>query len=116
MIKHLKRWLIGKLICAVVPDDVISAPKGNHSLIYLNGQQASETEIRTLKAEVSALKNFRLWSIFQETVRQMAINKGMNESLNYEQVLSAKMMLYVLDVQKSIIETIDRYKLKGPIV
>lgn len=77
--------------------------------VFLGGEPITENEMNELKAEVAALKGFRLWDVFQETIREKAIDTAVLKSHNYEETLSGKLMIHNLGIMKSIVETIDKY-------
>lgn len=84
----------------------------------LNGQQITTPELKNLKSEVKALKEFQIYKIIQSTLRQKAIEKAVLSSTDLyslkgnEQVLAGKMMVYSLDIIKTIIQNVDNSKLK----
>lgn len=79
-------------------------------IITLDGKEINAVELKNLKSEVATFKQFRLYQIFQETIKQKAIEKSVNQSINFEGVLSGKMMIHNLGIIKSIIDVIDNYK------
>ena len=95
-----KEWFVD-------PVDVITVTE--KGILQLNGEQISEVEAKSLKAEVKTLKSFRLWNILNNTLRQKAIEKSVLQSTNFEQVLAGKMMVHNLGVIKSIIDVIDKH-------
>lgn len=80
--------------------------------IFLGSSKITDIEMKNLQQEAKVLKNFRLWKVLQETVRQKAVEKGVVESTNWEQTLSAKMMLHNLGILKSIVEVLVTYQPK----
>lgn len=106
-IKSRSHWLVN-------PDDVLTVSESK--IVYLNGEQLSALEIKELKAEAKAIKNMKLWSIMQETLRQKAIEKSVITSdasvlrdVNPE-LISGKMMIHSLGIMKSIVEVMDKHK------
>lgn len=85
---------------------VLRAVKGT---LYLAGEPMTEIEVQNLKQEVRALKNFRVWQIMHETVRQAALDKGFYEATEWEHTLSGKMMVHNLGILKNIVDIIDKY-------
>lgn len=83
-------------------------------IAYLNQEPIKRDKARQLQREASVLKDTLLWSIFQETVRQKAIDQAMKASTAFEHVLPGKMMVYNLDIIESIrlaMEKIDVEKI-----
>lgn len=70
--------------------------------IYLGGTLITEKEVQNLQQEIKALESFKIWGVFQETIKQKAIEKGLNLATTWEETLSAKMMLHNLGIMRSI--------------
>ena len=62
--------------------------------------------MRNLITEAKALEGFRIWSIMQETIRNEAMDRGFNKSTSFDDLKTCKLMLYNLDVLKSIVNVI----------
>lgn len=88
--------------------DVIDLKKKGQLLIC--GQPLTERERETLRSEANMLQAFRLWSIFQETVKQGAIDHGLKDALNFEHTLAAKMMLHNLGILRSMVNVFSKEK------
>ena len=107
--KQLESWMTD-------PNFVFSVSKTG--LVLLNGEQLSTPELKNLKSEVRALKEFQIYKVLQHTLRQKAIEKAILTSTDLyspkgnEQVLAGKMMIYSLDIVKTIIESVDNAKVK----
>lgn len=78
--------------------------------LLLGNEVLSEKEVAILQDEIRVLKNFRIWGVMQDTVRQKAIEQGFYNSANWEQTLSGKMMVYNLDILRTLLATIELYK------
>lgn len=105
--KLIESWVIDA-------DKVFSFTKAG--MITLRGEQITEKELRNLKAEVRTFKQFEIYLLFINTVRKLAVDKAILQSTDLyspkgnEQVLAGKMMVYDLDVLKTILERIDKAK------
>lgn len=103
----ISSWLVD-------PEYVFSVTKTG--LIYLNGKQITDRELRTYKSEIKAMKDFQIWQIVENTLRQKAIEKGMLHATNLyslqgnEQVLGGKMMIWNWDIIKTIFNKIEKSK------
>lgn len=90
---------------------------GKAGQILLNGDQITTAELKNLKSEIRAFKEFHIYKIIQSTLRQKAIEKAILASTDLyslkgnEQVLAGKMMVFSLDVIKTIVEDIDKARL-----
>lgn len=76
--------------------------------LFIGGEQLTEIELKNLQAEVKALKTFRIWSLFQNTVKQKAIETGFIKAETWERTMAGKMMLLNLDVLRSIVDAIEK--------
>ena len=99
----MKQWIINWLLKSVVrvvsPNDVIRVANGK---LYLGGTLLSDTELRALQAEAKALKSMRIWTIMNESVKQLVYERGWRDSTTIEELNTAKAMYSVLETQNSI--------------
>ena len=106
MKQWIKNWLLRKYMNVVVVRDIITTtPKG---AVKLNGIAVTANEVKQLQAEIKALENFRIWGIMTDSLRYVAYDKIFNRSVNFDDVIAGKMMLYNLGVQSDIIKTIKK--------
>lgn len=94
-----QHWLVN-------PNEVITCD--NKGVVKINNELITTQEINNLKQEVKTLEQLRIWQIFQETIKQKAIEKAVLQSENYEQVLGGKLMIHNLGIIKSIVELIKK--------
>lgn len=95
----------------VNPDDVLTAsylPDGTTKMVLLNNEQLNGQEIRNLKNEVSLYKNGRLWKIMNSTLKKQAEDIMFVKASSFEDMRAGKSMLRTLDIQKNIMETIEK--------
>lgn len=98
----------------VDPDNIFSI--GRTGFIMLGGQQIGDKELANLKSEVRALKSMQIYEIMQHTTRQKALERSvigatdLYSAKGNEQVLAGKMMVYSLDIIKTVIDRIDKAK------
>jgi len=110
---HKERYSLIQREWVVDPEDVLTV--NDKGIILLNGEQISDLEAKELKAEAKAIKNFRLFKILQETLRQKGIEKSVLHSTDLsstkgnEAVLGGKMMIHAIGVQKSIVDVLEKY-------
>jgi hypothetical protein len=78
--------------------------------VVVGDEKLTDIEIQSLKSEVEVFKALRLWRIINETIKQEAVNKAINESTNWEEVLSGKMMLFNLQLINNILTFIKNLK------
>lgn len=111
MTERLITWLLRKLTCSVDPDMVLTYDKKTN-LIFLKGEQISYSEAISLQQEVKFLKNTRIWSIMQETLKSHAYDTMVTKSKTFEDMRSGKLMLYNLNIQDKITSAVERFKIR----
>lgn len=89
----------------VDPHQVVQSQNGR---ALIGGLSFTEQEVKNLKTEIKVLSQLQLWQIFQETIKQKAIEKAVLSSTDWEQVLAGKMMIHNLGIQKSIVDLIEK--------
>lgn len=89
----------------VDPHQVVQSQNGR---ALIGGRSFTEQEVKNLKTEIEVLSQLQLWQIFQETIKQKAIEKAVLSSTDWEQVLAGKMMIHNLGIQKSIVDLIEK--------
>ncbi len=104
MKQRIINFFLRDVLKVVIPEDVIQNDKQGN--VYLGGNKITDQELRSLIAEAKALENMRIWSIMNETVKQLAYEKGWKNSTSLEHLNTAKTEYHVLDLQQSIIKTI----------
>jgi hypothetical protein len=65
--------------------------------LCLGGEPITDNQLANLKSEVGLIEKMTVWPILLETCRQKAIATGINTSTSFENVLTAKSMLFLLD-------------------
>ena len=103
MKQRIINWLLKNVVRVSIPEDVIRTAG---KVIYLGGIEVSVDELRSLQAEAKALENMRIWSIINESVKQLVYERGWKDSTTIEQLNTAKAQFAVLDTQSSIIKKI----------
>lgn len=103
MKQRITNWLLKNVVKVILPSDVIQESQGR---IYLGGVAITDEERRSLQAEAKALESMRLWSILNETIKQVCYERGWKNSKSIEELNIAKSMYSILDTQKSIVAKI----------
>ncbi len=101
--QKIRNWLLSDVVKVTIPNDVIRENKG---ILYLGSQKISTEELRGLISEAKSLENMRLWSILNQTMKQLAYEKGWRNSVTMEEVNTAKTEFHLLEVQDSIVKTL----------
>lgn len=117
--KWLKRKLLNYLtrnLLAVVDEDMVltQVNSGDNTAYYLLGGEKIDTHLLTkLKQEASLLKEMEIWKIFDHTLRSQANKVMFTKSTSFEDMITGKAMIYNLDVQKKIVETLEKIRLQS---
>jgi hypothetical protein len=106
MKQRIINWLLSRVARIVVPNDIIRRSRGK---IYLGGIELNDTELHSLQAEAKALLNMRIWSIMNESIKQLAYERGWKDSVTIEHLNTAKTQFAVLETQNSIINIIKNH-------
>ena len=59
-----------------------------------------------MQAEAKVFKSMRLWSILNETAKQIVYDRGWKESTTMEHLNTAKTMYSILEFQQSVVDII----------
>ncbi len=103
MRQKIRNWLLSNIVKVILPQDVIRDVKG---ILYLGTKPIAPEELKSLISEAKALEKMRIWSILNETIKQLAYEKGWKNSQTMEELNTAKTEFYILEVQESIIKVI----------
>ena len=79
--------------------------------VYLGMEPATKEKAKELKQQASLLKDFLLWDVLQETIKNEAIHIGLKTSTNWEGTLQGKAMLINLDIIKGIVNKMAKINL-----
>ncbi len=91
----------------VNPENVLNVVKERMSL---GGNPLTEADKKNLQAEAKFLEASRIWRVFQDTLRQQAIEMSVLNSTNFDHVLGGKMMVHNLGIQKEVVRLLVNLK------
>lgn len=80
--------------------------------LFIGNEVIDPDLLRLLKEEARLLSGFNLWRIMQETSKHKASEVALKSSTKWEDVLPGKMMLHVIGIQKSIVDTLEKAKVE----
>lgn len=109
LIEQLKNWLTKNLFCTVDPKQVLKQDK--NGIFLIDNEIVSKEEMRSLQNEAKFLQHTRLWQILTETIKDQAEKVMFEKSTSFEDMRTGKMMLYNINLQKQIVNIIEKYKL-----
>lgn len=107
---RLRNWVLKNLLCAVDASQVITVEEKEYSdgkverIVKLGGEIVSPQVIARLKEEAAYIKRTDLWNIMQNRLADVARKTMFEKSKDFNDMLSGKLMLYNLQVQKDIID------------
>jgi hypothetical protein len=96
MKQRIKNWLLSELLCAQVVEDIITQDKQKN--IYIGGEKITQQELKVIQEEIKFVKETRLWSIINETIKADAQRKMFVSAKTTDDLFAGKMMLYNLDL------------------
>jgi hypothetical protein len=76
--------------------------------IYIGHDEIDEALLGVLCDEAMYISKSRLWEILNATVINESADMALNKSLNFEHVLTAKMLLYWSQVMNKLLKYLDR--------
>lgn len=76
--------------------------------VFLNGVQIESKKLEQLKGEVIMLSNSLLWDIIVNTLEHQAQEIGWMKSKEIQDLMNAKMISYTVDVQRKILQKIEK--------
>lgn len=110
ILRKIKNWLIGNILCASVPEDVLEF-RGNK--MYVGGVPANEEVARQLAEDAMYIRNSRLWSIMVNTLRKDSEVRMFTKSTTFDDMWAGKMMQYNLSVQEKILNVPKRVPIQA---
>ncbi len=87
--------------------DILRVDKKRNT-ITLGGEVITSTELKNLLSDIYTLKSLRIWAIFQETIKQYAIDMGFTEAKTMEDVVAGKMLGYAIDVMAGTVDKLEK--------
>ncbi len=96
---------LNKLFSLVDPRLIITFdPK--QKAVYIGGVKAEEAQVLALKAEAEFILQSDLWKILNETPKELAMRAMFVAGESIDDMKKGRAMLYLLDTQKKILETL----------
>jgi len=82
-------------------------------IIFLGPERIDESRAMNLKSESEFVLQSQLWKVFNETIRHQAYEIMFLKSTSFDDMRSGKMLLYLLDLQRKILNIFRSYKSKS---
>lgn len=108
----IQNWLLKTVLRAISVQDVMRIDERSRK-IFLGGEIIDEKQLRMLREEAGYIKRTFLWKVLTNTLAEQARLTMFTHSKSWEDMLIGKMMLYNIDVQEKVLETILTTKLEA---
>lgn len=76
-------------------------------VLHIGGLIPTDQQLDEMAKEAMLLKQSGLWKILTETVKAQALDLGIRHAKDFDQLMFAKAMLHVVDVQLSAVAAIE---------
>ncbi len=97
----------------VDPQAIVTIDKTKR-LLYIGGELADPGRLANLKAEADFLVQTDLWKLIHETPKQLAHREMFVAGDSLDAMKKGRSMLFWVDAQKNIIDTLRSYTPKTP--
>ncbi len=97
-------------LLSIVDERMIITFSPNMKAVFIGGVQAEESQLLSLKAEAEFILQSSLWQILYETPKQLAMKAMFVAGESMDDMKKGRSMLYTLDTQKRILETLASTK------
>lgn len=102
--KNLAQFLVKEVFATISKEDLLEIRGPN---VWFNkGRQLTPEEINSLKAEAKLFKEGKLWKLISETLLYHAQKSGLEKARTENDLISAKMLIYLTDIIKTVVSEI----------
>lgn len=109
--EQLAKEKLNNLLSAVDLSSVVTLSA--QGIVFIGGVRVEENMLNNLKQEAEALLKMDIWNLLFETPKKLAEKAMFSDDGKLEnQLLKGRAMLYLLDTQKTIIETFKKVIVK----
>lgn len=109
MRKFLRKFTINllakHLFKTIVEEDLLRVRGGK---MYVRGQELTQEQTEILREQAFALQDSMLWRYLKLDLKHQAIRKTLNDSQTMEDVISGKLLLYLIDVVEKRLENLHK--------
>lgn len=106
--KAMAEQMLNDMLSNVDLNSIVTADK--QGLVYIGGVKADQGQLANLKSEVEMLETTFLWKLLQETPKELAQRGMFVSGETLADMQKGKTILYVLSVQKNIVNIFKSYK------
>lgn len=79
-------------------------------VLHIGGQVPTDAQLAELVNEAELLSKTSLWMLLTETVKAQALELGIRNAKDFDQLMFAKAMLHVVEVQQSVSKAVKEEK------
>ncbi len=106
--EELSKEKLAKLLSVVDPRQIVTFSE-RMKAVFIGGVQATPEELVSLKAEAEMVTQLRLWQLLYETPKELAMRSMFMAGESLDDMKKGRAILYTLDTQKRIIDTLKSY-------
>lgn len=106
--EELSKQKLNDLLSPVDLHKIVTLDK-TRGMIYIGGERAEDTRLANLHAEAEFLLQSDIWSLLQESPRELAQRQMFVSGETLADLQKGKSILYTLSAQKNIVETFKSY-------
>lgn len=75
-------------------------------VLYIGGVNPTDQQIEEMAKESVLLGQMNLWKVLTETIKAQALDLGIRHAKDFDQLMFAKAMLHIVEIQESAIKAI----------
>lgn len=75
-------------------------------VLFIGGTVPTDQQLDEMAKEIHLLKGTSIWKVITETVKAQALDLGIKNAKDFDQLLFAKAMLHIVEVQESAIKAV----------
>lgn len=110
--KHLARFLIDEVFNTVSEKDILRIERSSHptksDVWHYKDATLPQAQVEILKGQAKSLVNSELWKILKNELKWQAVQKGLVKSQTAEDIISSKLLLYLVDVIESKLKSMSK--------
>lgn len=75
-------------------------------VLFIGGHVPNDAQVAEMANEIELLEKTSVWALLTETVKAQALELGIKNAKDFDQLMFAKAMLHVVEVQKSAVKAL----------
>lgn len=76
--------------------------------LLIGGEKVGDQMMKELMVEASVLRQSKLWKAATETVRAHALDLGIKQAKDFDQLLFAKAMVHVVGIMETVLSAVEK--------